>query len=274
MLIEIYYLIWVGYMKKDNSEKTIFYHYLRKFIFRLTVVISVFIIYFINRKYLDFTKFFQQRLITPVHLLWIAMGAEMVIQLLPFSRVSKGCLKQFGKYYIEPENKCSEEELKAFVKGRHKGAIKVLIVWILGNAVFGTLFYLNIIGTPELLLLSFLYYIGDLVCVVFFCPFQVLFMRNRCCTNCRIFAWAHFMMATPLIWIPSFYGYTLFFLGIVILLKWEIVLIKHPERFYEGSNAALTCTNCTDKLCKIRKPVNEKLNIFQYIKNLSKKNSK
>ena len=46
----------------------------------------------------------------------------------------------------------------------------------------------------------------------------------------------------------------MFFTSIVLMLRWEITLLKHPEQFWEGSNDALKCDNCKDKICKFKKP--------------------
>ena len=43
-------------------------------------------------------------------------------------------------------------------------------------------------------------------------------------------------------------------IGLVVLavlawLVWELCVMLYPERFWEHSNAALKCSECTDKLC-------------------------
>ena len=88
-----------------------------------------------------------------------------------------------------------------------------------------------------------------MVCVLFFCPYQVLFLKNRCCTTCRIYNWDYFMMCTPLIFVPHFFTWGLLALSVIILLKWEITALKFPERFCENTNDCLSCKNCQDKLC-------------------------
>jgi hypothetical protein len=41
-------------------------------------------------------------------------------------------------------------------------------------------------------------------------------------------------------------------MSILILIRWEIVYLKYPERFWQGSNELLKCTNCSDKICRIK----------------------
>jgi hypothetical protein len=57
------------------------------------------------------------------------------------------------------------------------------------------------------------------------------------------------MMFSPLLFIRGFYPISLFGLAAVVFIVWEIRFILHPERFYEETNAALNCHNCTDRLC-------------------------
>ena len=38
-------------------------------------------------------------------------------------------------------------------------------------------------------------------------------------------------------------------LAAVAWLVWELCVMMYPERFWEHSNAALLCSECTDKLC-------------------------
>ncbi|MCD7866205.1 MAG: hypothetical protein LUG54_09445 [Clostridiales bacterium] len=57
------------------------------------------------------------------------------------------------------------------------------------------------------------------------------------------------MMVTPIIWIRGFYSLSLMAAAVFILLIWEYRVHRYPERFFEGSNKALKCENCTDYLC-------------------------
>jgi hypothetical protein len=35
----------------------------------------------------------------------------------------------------------------------------------------------------------------------------------------------------------------------LLLVKWEYLYHKHPERFTENTNRSLACSNCKEKLC-------------------------
>ncbi|MBQ9750293.1 MAG: hypothetical protein IJV87_06925, partial [Clostridia bacterium] len=93
------------------------------------------------------------------------------------------------------------------------------------------------------------YGVCDMICILFFCPFQTWFMKNRCCTTCRIYNWDFAMMFTPFIFIPNVYTWSLLGFALALLARWEITVHKHPERFSEKTNACLSCKNCEEKLC-------------------------
>ena len=88
----------------------------------------------------------------------------------------------------------------------------------------------------------------DLICVLVWCPFRLI-MKNKCCTTCRIFNWDHLMMFTPMLYVKGFYSLSLLAVSILVWCCWELCVLIYPERFWEKSNAALQCSECTDKLC-------------------------
>ena len=53
----------------------------------------------------------------------------------------------------------------------------------------------------------------------------------------------------PLIFMGGFYAESLVVLAILAWLIWEVSIMIYPERFWDKSNAALKCSECTDKLC-------------------------
>ena len=42
---------------------------------------------------------------------------------------------------------------------------------------------------------------------------------------------------------------SLLVLAFLAWLIWELCIMMYPERFWDKSNAALKCSECTDKLC-------------------------
>ena len=178
--------------------------------------------------------------------IWLVFVAEMACRFFPSRLESPGCQKQFGKNYIPTGE--SRPKLQSW-----KRTLAVALVWFALNGAIGALYYLGLIDQGILVLISLAYGVCDMICILFFCPFQTWFMKNRCCTTCRIYNWDFAMMFTPLVFIPN--GYTLSLLGfaLALLARWEITVHRHPERFSEKTNACLSCKNCEEKLCHHKK---------------------
>ena len=221
--------------------------YLCDFFFRLTVFLFIGGVYFLAPEHLDFTA--HTSFISPLTLLWLAVLCSMVVQLNPKSGLTTGCLKQYSTG-CEPVSDYDPGQLQTAVRRQNWGAVKVAVVWLAVNAFFGILYHLGRMRAATLVLLCALAYLCDLICVLFFCPFQTFLMKNRCCVNCRIFAWGSWMMAAPLMWVPHLYAQSLFWTGMLVLIVWEIRFRRYPERFWFGSNRMLQCAHCQEQLCR------------------------
>lgn len=127
-----------------------------------------------------------------------------------------------------------------------------MLVWLLGNSVVGLLYAVKILYTADMLMLSVFYFLCDYICILFYCLFQSHIMKNKCCVNCRIYDWGHFMMFTPMMFIQDFYAVSLFLMVCAVLVHWELLYARHPERFYQGANMRLQCSHCRDKTCQIK----------------------
>ena len=229
--------------------------YLVKFAIRIAIFIAVLILYSTDKELMY--RLIMQPIymgITPMHLLWLLFMGMMILHIFPMEKVTMALLKTEKKRFVPQEN-YSEIELFRFVKDQNARAWKVMLLWLSFNAVFGILYLFDIIGVEDLLMLSVFYFLCDYICILIFCPFQTFIMKNKCCINCRIYDWGHFMMFTPMLFIQNFYSWSLFFTACIVLIKWEIIYAKHPERFCEGSNKNLQCQNCKDRTCQIKKNV-------------------
>jgi len=71
--------------------------------------------------------------------------------------------------------------------------------------------------------------------------------------ECRIYNWDSFFQYSFLIFIPNVMTVTLFILGVLSLIEWEVTYAKHPERFYKMSNAHLICEHCDLDACRQHK---------------------
>jgi hypothetical protein len=193
------------------------------------------------------TNFFHS--FTWLHLLWGIWVVDLAAQLFPLkAQISLGSQKLWKMRFRPLKEKFSAEALKKHILTTTRSAFLVMLIWIVLIAVIGALHFAGAMSDIALFMITVVFYVCDLICVLIWCPFRLL-MGNRCCTTCRIFNWDHLMMFSPLIFLPSVYCWSLLGLSIAAWLVWEIFIFLHPERFWEGANAALTCASCTDKLC-------------------------
>ena len=196
---------------------------------------------------LDGTNFFKQ--FTPFHLLWLIWAADMFLQLVPIkNKVALGSQKLFKNRFRPIVEKINYKALRDYLVFTTKAAYKVFLIWGALIALLGILYFTGIINKIWLFMISVLFYVCDLICVLIWCPFRLI-MKNKCCTTCRIFNWDHLMMFSPLIFVGGFYSVSLVLLAIAAWLVWEVCILIYPERFWEMTNAALKCSECTDKLC-------------------------
>ena len=184
-----------------------------------------------------------------LHLLWIIWMIDMICQLIPVKdKIALGSQKLFEQRFQPIKDKINYQNLKNYIVSTTKSAYLVFLIWTVLIILLGVLYYMGIIGDVFLLMTCIVFYVCDLICVLIWCPFRLI-MRNKCCTTCRIFNWDHLMMFTPLLYVRGFYARSLLLMAIAVWLFWEISVMLYPERFWEFSNEALKCSNCTDKLC-------------------------
>ena len=135
----------------------------------------------------------------------------------------------------------------------NNAVVLVALIWIVFNGIIGALRMNDIIDDGIMILLCSAYSVCDLICILFFCPFQSWLMKNKCCGSCRIYNWDYAMMFTPLFFVQWSYAWSLLVLSIALLIRWEITFYRHPERFSENTNEYLRCVNCREKLCTHKK---------------------
>ena len=196
---------------------------------------------------LEGDNFFRE--ISIFHLLWICWIIDMILQIIPIkNKVALGSQKLFANRFRPIREKINHEALRKYVVSTTTAAYKVFVVWCTLIAVIGALYYGGVINKMILFMITMFFYICDLICVLIWCPFRLM-MKNKCCTTCRIFNWDHLMMFSPVIFVGGFYTTSLVILAILAWLVWELCVMMYPERFWEITNVALRCTECTDKLC-------------------------
>ena len=196
---------------------------------------------------LDGANFFKS--FSVFHLLWVVWMIDMILQVIPVkNEVPLGSQKLFANRFKPIREKINRKALKKYITSTTSSAYMVMILWAALIAVIGVLYFYGIIGKIALFMISVLFYVCDLICVLIWCPFRLM-MRTKCCTTCRIFNWDHLMMFSPMIFIWSFFSVSLWAMAVLAWLVWEMCIMLYPERFWEVTNTALQCSECTDKLC-------------------------
>ncbi len=233
-------------MDRIRISKISLLHY-TKLVFRSILLICAIISYIIDRQkgiIIPLQNLEQKPII--LNVIWIIFVIEMIFRFFPSRLESMGCQKQFARNFI------STEKIKPIRQSR-KIVFLVAALWLLLNAIFGILYYLKCIDAGILIIICLVFSVCDMICILFYCPFQTIFLKNKCCGTCRIYNWDYAMMFTPLIYVKSYYSWSLLGIALLLLFVWEHLHHKHPERFYETTNANLSCANCKEKLCHHKK---------------------
>ena len=232
-----------------------------KLIFRSILFILCAILYFYHRiKYGvgSFGQFVEdQYFIFGVCTIFII---EMCFRFFPSSMESPGCQKQFAENYIPTYT------LEAPKIDNETRTAMVIVSWLGLNGIIAILYFLGVIDQGILVLICLAYSVCDMICILFFCPFQTWMMKNKCCGTCRIYNWDFIMMFTPCILIKHPLAYVLFGLAALLCIQWEILYKRYPERFAENTNGFIQCQHCTEKLCSHKKQLQKYLVSFRKIR--------
>ncbi len=238
---------------KQVLSKTSTMHY-AKLVFRSALFAIALVVYIINRirnATSPFGGLEKQPFI--LTFIWIVFVTEMIFRFFPSKMESMGCEKQFKRNF-KPTGKSTPENIS------WKSTFSIVIAWIILNGCIGLLYYNNIIDEGILLLISLAYSACDMICILFFCPFQTWFMKNKCCTTCRIYNWDYAMMFTPLVFTKDPFYLSILACAIILLIRWEITYKLYPQRFSETTNCSLSCVNCEEKLCHHKRQLKSFLN--------------
>ena len=222
------------------------FHYYR-LIYRSLLLIAVLVLYIRCRIHSggSLTDLLESQ---PVMMgfLWIVFTAEMILRFFPSGLESPGSQKQFARNYMRSGG-------TDIVIHDNNATMLVGLIWICFNAVFWILYLSGIIDDGIMLLISCAYSVCDMICILFFCPFQSWFFKSKCCTTCRIYNWDFAMIFTPLLFVRGIYARSLLAMSLILFFRWETTFYLHPERFSEKTNQYLQCKNCTEKLCSHKK---------------------
>ena len=241
--------------EKRKLSKISAMHY-TKLVFRSALFVIALITYVVNR-ILGTGEYFGGLDKKPLILIfiWIVFVGEMILRFFPSKLESMGCQKQFAANY-KPVNK--GDMIPKNISW--KSTFAIVAAWCALNGIIGVLYYKCIIDEGILLLICLAYSACDMICILFFCPFQTWFMKNKCCVTCRIYNWDYAMMFTPLVFTKSPFYLSILLCAVILLVRWEITYKLHPERFSENTNICLSCAECSEKLCHHKKQLKSFLN--------------
>ena len=227
---------------KKKLTPVLMLHYFR-LVYRSAILIALVILYIIHRFAggEDIEQYIESRPLI-ISVIWIVFTVEMIMRFFPSKLESPGCQKQFARNYIRTG------KTQIDIQDNH-GVMLVALIWIIFNGLFGALHMMGILDNGIMLILCCAYSVCDIICIMFFCPFQSWFLKNKCCCTCRIYNWDYAMMFTPLFFVRETYTWSLLALSVALLLRWEITFYLYPERFSEATNGYLGCANCSEKLC-------------------------
>jgi len=167
---------------------------------------------------------------------WVTLVIGMLGRIIPNKFVTTGA----GKHFYT--NKTTATPLS------HKGVLAVVVTWFLLNILLMlVLRHFDLLNVGIVLIIVLVYSICDVFFILFFCPFQKLFMHNKCCATCRIYNWDFFMTCTPLIPFFHIYSTSLVLLSVIVLIRWEVAVYKKSYFF------TTDCMACKDKMCYAKK---------------------
>ena len=224
--------------------------YFARLVGRIGILLLCVLQYFRDKSAFDVafgTGFFQKP--TLLHLLWVIWLLDMVHQLIPAGGyIALGSQKLFRERFRPIREKINFHGLKSHIRTVNRAARLVMLLWVLLIGAIAWAHGAGILDRAAIFLIAVVFYVCDLICVLIWCPFRLI-LRNKCCTTCRIFNWDHLMMFSPFLLTPGVYTTSLLAMSVLVVLVWELCIYLHPERFWEFSNLALQCSECTDKLC-------------------------
>ena len=223
-----------------------------RLVFRALLLLIAACLFFFNGDKLNFTSIFRQGLGGVfLWIVWLMLVVEMLYRLFPNKSIATGARKHYAcSFSAAPCADNGTEDKQKLAKQLNKGALPCALGWvIISAAVLAALYLLEMLTPSAMMIVLLVYAVGDVIFILFFCPFRVLFMHNRCCVVCRIYNWDYFMICAPLIIFPHFYSISLFLLSAAVVVRWEIAYGKNPHYFLEETNENLSCESCKEKIC-------------------------
>jgi len=200
-------------------------------------------------------RFFTYSLFASIktyHILWLLTILVLIKRFIPSlnKKINLGKIYSINYQEAGTDNTSKREGLKKYKKKMDNGAIRSAIYWILLVMTMWLWRKADMLSDLWIFIIVIFFIFMDEFCATVWCPFQAI-IGNKCCNTCRINNWGYLMAFSPMVFIPSFWTYSILLLSIAAIVQWEYLYHRHPERFFELYNARLMCKNCVKK-CKRR----------------------
>lgn len=101
--------------------------------------------------------------------IWLLIFIEIGIRAVNLGLESMGCQKIFNKNYLKEELEIDD---RTIIKPRKYSPFIIAGICLGLNAIYAPLYFNGIIDNSILMLISLFYSICDVICVLFYCPFQ------------------------------------------------------------------------------------------------------
>jgi len=220
---------------------------------RVKFVISIVVLLIVTVFYIFFDEhiLILKNYVFPIIFVYFIL--DSLIILLPNKLNYLPTMKYSEKFYLKSPN-YDKEKLNNIKKSNNRRALFTFILYFGALSVVGWVYLsYDFLEDIHLFLLFLLINVADYFCILFWCPFKSLILKNTCCYTCRITNWDRFMKSYILIFVPNIFTITLVVMSILVFLLWEYTHQIHPERFYSISNEILRCSSCNETLCKKKK---------------------
>ena len=183
------------------------------------------------------------------HLFWLAALLLILKRFVPSLNMKMTSGKIFACNHAPKDaiSERQEEKYRETKRQADKGALQSAVYWTIVVLAIGVLSFSGVFNTLWLFVVTWFFVFMDQFCITVWCPFK-WFMQSKCCNTCRINNWGYLMAFSPLIYAPSFWTYSIVVASAVLVVYWEYVYARHPERFYEETNRNLTCRSCKNRL--------------------------
>ena len=117
-----------------------------------------------------------------LNIIWVVYAVEMLLRFFPSKTESMGSQRQFARNYLPTGE--TDPDMPPWQR-----TFVAAAAWFALNGAIGGLYFAGVIDRDILVLISLAYGVCDMICILFFCPFQTWILKNRCCGVCRIYNW-------------------------------------------------------------------------------------